>query len=97
MPAYQNVFVWPLKNEAGDQLEKIWSGPEPQVCTEARTGYLTLEEATTNTDIFGSVSDFSKEIVPGTFDEGCYDYFDNKDILRVIGAPSSVMTKQVRW
>lgn len=42
------------------------------------------------------VSDFSKEEIPDTFDEGCYDYVDNTDIFWVVGAPSSDMTTQVR-
>ena len=88
--------MWPLKNEEGYQLEKMWSGPEPQVCTGTRKGDLTLEEPTIQMDISGSASDFSKDVIPGTFDLGCYDYFDNKDIFRMIGAPSSRMTKQVR-
>lgn len=50
----------------------------------------------TTTEISGSVSAFSEEIVPGTIDDGCFDYFDNKDIFNVIGSPSSDMTNQVR-
>lgn len=85
----QSVFVWPLKDEAG----KMWSGPEPQICTGTRKYDLTLEEPTTEMAMFGGVSDTS---IPGTFDEGCYDYFGNRDIFRVTGAPSYGMTQQVR-
>lgn len=66
--------MWTVSNEAGYQVEQMWSGPEPQDCS--------LE--------------FSKQTIPGTFDEGCYNYVDNMDIFRVVGAPSSGMTKQVR-